>query len=254
MSVQIIVICASDVRKQFILKQFDDLSIPYPVYFLDASIPSKSEEYFIGTKYDDYMKKNICCTRSHCRAIAYAGLESSPPFSIIVEDDVALHKTKFVSIVEELRLGWDQLIPPMFEYVSLGWILQHPHKHYSNNCTPFNLMSSPETGWFFAAVVGLQAYMMKREIAATLSCVINKDTFVEMNECILANEYPNMKDSTGCEAADHFLPRMRNPLVLFPPIAIECESLTSLLEHNNFTKFWNKYFAGREDEKLLYYA
>lgn len=253
MNVQIIVISANEERKQYIIKQFKDLSVPYPIHFLAASTPANSQEYFNGSDCDDRSKKNICCSRSHCRAIEYAGLSSSPEYSIIVEDDIALHKTKFLPVVEELRLEWDNKIPSKVEYVSLGWIMMSTHDEYSKRCKPAHLVSSPETGWHDWYVVGLQAYMMKREVAARIAPVINKPTFIELGYSITSKNHQDMKRHEDCIAADKFLPRLLISWVLFPSLAIECESFSSLLDHNNFTQYWNKYFADREDDKLLYY-
>jgi hypothetical protein len=251
MNLQIIVICAREDRRKYILKQFKDLSVPYPVYFLEASTPSNSQDYFLGTEFDDFTKKNICCSRSHCRAIQYAGLPTSPDYSIIVEDDVALHKTSFLPVVEELRLNWNTLVPPRVDYVSLGWIMQTTHDEYSKRCKPINLVSSPETKWFDWVVVGLQAYMMKREVAAKVSPIINKSSYIELEKTIMSKNYPDKINSVV--AADHFLPRILYNMVLFPSLAIECEDFNSLLQHNNFSDYWNKYFNGREQDKKLYY-
>jgi hypothetical protein len=253
MNVQIIVISANEERKQYMMKQFKELSVPYPVFFLEASTPATSKDYFLGTNYDSKNQKNYCCSKSHCRAIEYAGLDTSPEYSIIVEDDVALHKTKFLPVVEELRLGWRKIIPNNVDYISLGWIMMNTHEDYLKRCKPLNLSSYPESGWFDWFVIGLQAYMIKRDVASKIAPVINKPTLHDLRKSILSNNFANIKNVDECEATDVFLPRILYPWAVFPSLAIESEELTSLLEHNNFTLYWNKYFSGRAEEKLLYY-
>ena len=253
MNVQIIVISANEERKLYMTNQFKEISMPYPVVFLEASTPATTKDYFIGTDFDSKKQKMYCCAKSHCRAIEYAGLDTSPEFSIIVEDDVALHKTKFLPVVEELRLGWGKIIPSYVDYVSLGWVMMNTHEEYSKRCKPLGLSSSPESGWFDWFVIGLQAYMIKRAPAAKIAPVINKPIFNELTPSILYQKFPNIKKSIECEAVDVFLPRILYPWAIFPSLAIESEDLTSLLEHNNFALYWNKYFNGRAEEKLLYY-
>ena len=39
--------------------------------------------------------KVVCCARSHLRAIEYACREDASEYSVICEDDIAVHKTQF---------------------------------------------------------------------------------------------------------------------------------------------------------------
>lgn len=256
MSLQIIVICASELRKKYMEKQFEEFYIPFPVHFFEASTPENSKDYLIGFDNTDYWKKVICATRSHARAIENAGLTTSPEFTIILEDDVAFHKTKFFPVVEELRLNWDNIIPPHVDYVSLGWIMGRPHEGYSKLCTSLNLASYQELGRFDLMVHGAQAYMLKRSTAAMISPIINKSTFNEMKETVMAKNYPELK---GCSweaiaLPDKLLQRILFQWNLFPSLAIEYEGFASTVGNNNYTLCWNNYFAGREEDKLIYYS
>ena len=133
MSYQFIVISASEERKQKMIEMFKNIDISISnnlIYFLEASTPENSEEYFTDSFIiENKMKKIMCCAKSHFRAIEYAARDESPEYSIIIEDDAALHKTDFLSVIEEIISNWTQHFNDC-HYISLGWVPCNNYNHY----------------------------------------------------------------------------------------------------------------------------
>ena len=99
MNYQFIVITLCEDRKQKIIQSFKDLGVKdSSIYYLKASTPENSEEYFIDTSFDIETKKVVCCAKSHCRAIEYAARDESPDYSIVIEDDASFHKMDFLHL------------------------------------------------------------------------------------------------------------------------------------------------------------
>ena len=119
----------SDERKKIIEQQYTDLKLTAPLYFLPnpASI-SNSTDYLPSDidQKDQTTLKVLCCARSHIRALEFASREESPEFTIILEDDVAMHKSQFTNGIEEIITNWNTLIYPN-KMASIGWI---PFRNY----------------------------------------------------------------------------------------------------------------------------
>ena len=64
MNYQFIVITLCEDRKQKIIQSFKDLGVEdSSIYYLKASTPENSEEYFIDTSFDIETKNVVCCAK-----------------------------------------------------------------------------------------------------------------------------------------------------------------------------------------------
>ena len=254
MSVDIIVINVTAERRSILYKQFDELNLPFSVKFMDAATPTNSKGY-LPANCEGQRAKTICCARSHCLAIELAGNPLAADFTIIMEDDVALHRTAFVPIVNELVERWDTIMPEKeSSMVSLGWIPCNNYEKYLPAKSSITFSSKSDVKFLrdrFA--LGLQAYMVRRDAAKKLTPIIIHDTFDAFYKYFRANPVPFLDLENELEAIDVIIPRLLLQTVLFPPIAIEMP-LKSILEHNNQTLYWAPYFKGYEHLRDEYWS
>jgi len=248
MSCQIILICGNEERRQFQEQQLKARKIPFPVVYLDASTPSNSKDYLAG--YPPGEERDICCSRSHFRAVEKAS--SSPTeFTVILEDDAILH-ADFVAVVQELVEHWETLVPSRCGYVSLGWLPVRSYEAYTAEAR-VELRSSPHTTGFVSGIIGLQAYMIRKDVAKKFTPILIHPTYIEMRDLVRSKSFPNLGPNESLVAADFLFPRIMIPYVLHPPLAIE-HPFPSMIGHKNQELYWNKYFVGHEDLRKLYYT
>lgn len=254
MFVDIIVINITSERRSILQKQFDELHIPFNVKFMEATTPATAGNY-LPIHCESQRAKIICCARSHCLAIELAGNSLAADFTIIMEDDVALHKTAFVPMVNELVERWDTIMPEKeSSMVSLGWIPCNNYATYLPAKSSIAFASKSDAKFLrdrFAP--GLQAYMVRREAAHKLTPFIVHDTFDAFYNHFRTNPVPFLDLKNELEAIDHIVPRLLLQTVLFPPIAIEMP-LKSMLEHDNQTLYWTPYFKGYEHLRDEYWS
>jgi GR25 family glycosyltransferase involved in LPS biosynthesis len=254
MSLQLIFIIGNEDRKQKILQQLKDLQIPFSFYLLDASMPTNSQDY-LPPEETDYNKRLICCSRSHIRAIEYASRDTSADFSVILEDDAALHKTEFVNTVTKLVKEWDILIPSHHKMVSIGWV---PFKNYDNYITHNSIEKSFDTysliGMFF---FGTQAYIIKKDTAKQYTPIFVKKTYKEFVDSILLSKIPYINNDTNLLTPDMWLNRALVQTALFPLLVIEQKENKSMLGHfgtNDNERAWKPFFEGHEEERAKYWS
>jgi len=101
---------ASDERKTTMERQFAELDIPYPVHYLEAKILDKEAVGYVPETMSLIDKRTVLSTRSHIRAIELAGRDSSPEFSLIMEDDVAIHKEDFKRVLNEIVKNYEKYV------------------------------------------------------------------------------------------------------------------------------------------------
>lgn len=257
MNYQFIVISISEERKKLIEDQFKHLKKECKVIYMEACIPSNSEEY-IKDIIDESDKKKACCVKSHFEALEIASNDSSTDFSIILEDDVAFHKSQFLNVIEEFIQEWDTKVAPN-KMVSLGWV---PCKNYSDYPPrPFtgtlkSILGSKIFDHFKA--VGLQCYMVRKKDIQTIDFMFKIDTydllrfgFIKFLEMTKINfVHPNINDIVI--PADHMINWFLDHKIFFPPIAIEQET-KSTLGHNNGSIYWDVFFEGYEMIKDDYF-
>lgn len=255
MSYKFIVISACEERKKGMVKKFKKLGVPDElVYYLDASTPQNSEEFFKDSSItDETTKKIICCTRSHFRALEYATRDDSPEYSIIVEDDAVFHKRNFIRVVEEIIKNWDQHLSN-YDYVSLGWIPCNPYSHYKKKASiKIESISKIDEELCFLYDfynVGAQCYMIKRErvMESRIRRLYNHSRWEDLKECI-DEELKCVGGREGEISVDFIMNRVLRCVILSPMVVIEEKGCESLLGHENERYYWSVYFEGEEGER-----
>ena len=254
MSLQLIFIVGTEERKQKILQQLKDLQIPFSFYILDASMPANSEDY-LPSEETDYNKRLICCSRSHIRATEYASRDTSADFSVILEDDAALHKTEFVNTVTKLVKEWDTLIPSHHKMVSIGWIPNRNYRHYkTHNAKEKSFDTYSLIGMFF---FGTQAYIIKKDTAKQYTPIFVKNTYKEFVDCMLISNVPYITKDTNFLTPDQWLNRAFVQIALFPLLVIEQKEAQSLIGHfgtSNNEVVWRIFFEGHTTERANYWS
>jgi hypothetical protein len=249
MSYQFVVISVSDERRWALEAQFREIKVTVPIHFLEPTVISNSQEY-LPKGLSTITLKNICCARAHLRAIEYASFPDSPEFTVIIEDDVAMHKTQFLHSIEEIIANWKTLIEPD-KMASLGWL---PFKNYgayadcksvgSLKCVP----GSKVMKTFYA--FGTQSYIVrKRDVAPLIKHIIHptyeqlKTHLRSLNLTIITND--DFID------IDTYLNVILGQAVVFPQMAIERE-VASSLGHGNGVRHWDVFFKDYECLKNNY--
>jgi GR25 family glycosyltransferase involved in LPS biosynthesis len=249
---QCIVITCNAERRKHMEAQFAALRPGVPIHFLEASTPANSADYLPKEPFaekDAEKRLALCCARSHIRAMEFAGRPESPPFSVILEDDVALHKTQFFNTVKEVITLWSTRVAPRKNrYVSLGWIPSSPFEEYVKRPSVCELKcvfgSSLQDG---AYIVGMQAYLVRREDMWNYGINFEFPTYLQLRDHVRRLRVVDMKEDDEVIHIDHYLPRMLGQSVVFPPVAIET-NVSSSLGHSNYI-YWHHYFKDREAMK-----
>jgi hypothetical protein len=251
---QFIVISVSEERKRNLETQFAELGINTPLLFLPTpSLISNSQSYLPSHVQDTNKQKIICCSRDHLRAIALACNDTSPEFSVIFEDDIALHKTQFIHGIEEIMANWDTWIAPD-KMASVGWIPCNNYATYipaSSKHTMKCVLGSKILHDRFAP--GTQAYIVRKKDVAPLVPHLIHPTFDEFFSHIHGMNFPDLPKTNGLIAIDMYINRILGQAILFPPLVIE-QDTPSLIGHTNVTLFWDVFFKDYEAIKKNYYS
>jgi len=225
-------------------RQFKELGINFPVKYPQTFTPENSKDYL--PESHPYLKlSELCCSRSHYRAIEIAGRDESPRWTIVIEDDAALHKTAFLPFVTQLMNQWDSLSSGDF-YVPLGWI---PTVSFYTIVSYYGFHKSHILIPNFQAS-GLQAYMIDKQVAKRVAPILNHQTFAAFTECLKKYNLP-IRENEGC--ADLILPFLMKSYAVFPMLAIE-QKYESLIGHKNETLWWGPYFKGVEYLRADYWS
>ncbi len=254
MSFQFIVISVSEERKRIMEKQFMDLGIKVPLQFLESpSLVSNSQDYLPNYIEDKNTLKIICCSRDHLRAIEHACKDDAPEFTVICEDDIAVHKTQFINGIEEIIANWDTHIAPN-KMASIGWIPCNNYSSYISVESKHTLkcvLGSKILSDRFAP--GTQAYIVrKKEVQPFIKHLIHP-TFDQFKTHILSMKIPTIPNETYLIAIDMYINRILEQALIFPPLAVE-QDTASLIGHNNTTNYWNTFFKDYECIKKNYYS
>jgi GR25 family glycosyltransferase involved in LPS biosynthesis len=254
LSVQIVVIVGSKKRKASMVQQFAELETPFPVFYLHASMPSNSVLY-LPDGYSEHRQRHICCTKSHIRAVEYASRETSADVTIVMEDDVALHKTQFVSGVLELLQNWDSLMPRDSHMLSIGWIPYKNYKFYEpfkSDLTFKTIDNTKILEWF---VSGTQAYMIKKSSAQKFYNTINHKTFEELYNHIKDLKHPHLLEENTFESVDRLLNRLLVQSIVFPPLIIERQEESIINGNVKWQhEIWDNYFKDHEQLRTNYWS
>jgi GR25 family glycosyltransferase involved in LPS biosynthesis len=255
-SVQIIVITANERRKASLIKQFKELNIPFPVYYLPASTPENTASYFPESETDIKQKRVMCCAKSHIRAIEHAAFETATDFSIIMEDDASLHKSLFVPTVIELVTRWDTLIEKDSLMVSLGWVPFKNYSHYAKDSVKDIISCLPGSKLLPLFAFGTQSYILKKSTALTFTPILKKDKWEDLKRTILELNHPQMQKDNIIMAVDCWMNRLLVQTILFPLIVIEqpIESTIDIGAEVWHSTLWMDFFKGYETERSKYWT
>lgn len=252
-SVQIIVITGNAVRKSILIKQFEELNIPFPVYYMPASTPENTASY-LPKDTDLQGKRIICCAKSHIRAIEHAAYETATDFSIIMEDDASLHKSLFVPTVIELVTQWDTLLDKDSLMVSLGWLPCRNYSHYTHQSSSRTISCLPGSKLLALFAYGTQAYILKKSTASSIYPIIKKDRLEELKRALLEIKPPHFETDTAITSPDLWLNRLLCQTILFPQVVIEQDTESMLNQSDRHSEIWKKYFTGYESIHREYWA
>jgi len=264
-SFQFIVITANTERKESMQKQFETLGENVNVYYLDASLPSNSQEYFEGI--DNILGQNIsstfykvkCCFLSHLRALEYAS-KSSCKFSVILEDDLAFRKEGFLDVIRGIFNNWHEY--KQHKMVSIGYIPLNNYNYFLNKSSKFSKIYNNKTVIYNAIRSGTQGYIVKNDDIPYLDYLI-QPTLVKKYEKLNSKEFIDILKNNDVSyngklikfeintPIDSFLNFLYKQILVFPPLVVE-RDVPSLISHNNKT-YWDTYFEGYESEKDKYY-
>ena len=249
---QFIVICCSESRRTILNDQFRLLGIQETqVHFIEPATLENSKDYF-PEGHDDKYLRNLCCSRSHLRSVIYAGKSTSKEFSVILEDDVALHRTDFIEVIEDIIGNWISLVYPD-KLCSLGWIPCNNYKDYQQVKSNVSLKTKGYKLLKDRFVPGLQAYIVRKsdiepyseDFSITPFTLFQQHMKVKYGDVNVVNQ-----DYT---TADSYLPRIFGPTILWPMIAIEQE-VDSIIGHSNKELYWDRYFKNFTVKKGLYHT
>jgi GR25 family glycosyltransferase involved in LPS biosynthesis len=250
---QYLVISISDKRKEELEKQFSYLNIKEPIHFLQNPATLSNSKDYLPQDGNNETHKVMCCARSHIRALEYACDDKSPEFTIIFEDDVALHKYQFTNAVREIITQWDTLIYPK-KMASIGWIPLNNYSKYTNIESPRSLKCIDGSKFLDLFVYGMQAYIVrKRDILPLIKHFVHP-TFVEMRDHINSMKFTDLPENYEMIACDGYINKILGQTVVFPPLCIE-QVTTSTLGHDNWNpEIWNNFFKNYTSIKSNYYS
>ena len=245
----ILVISCSPARAEILRRQFAELKVPYPITILQAWTPETSGDW-LPSNIQPWFQKLLCCTRSHIKALEIANAEEASPFTVIMEDDVALHRTDFLPVLDSLLSQWDTLVAPRSLMCCAGWIGTHPWATYA--ARPSAPITSTHTV-FSSVGVGLQAYVVKRGTLSEQLRLLVKPTWNEMSDAVVERytiPFGQVREP------DLMLTQVFPQSYVFPPIAIEqyntATTIVRTQEPNEH--YYHRFFHGYESKRLGYWS
>jgi GR25 family glycosyltransferase involved in LPS biosynthesis len=255
MNYQFIVVSVNEQRKKIMEEQFTKLDKKYKVIFIEGFTPSNSEEYLSDIS-NDFNKREACCTRSHLKALQIAGNEESLDFSIILEDDVAFHKTQFINVIEEFIKNWEEKVYPS-KMISLGWVPIKNYSEYLNRPSVGSIKSILGSKIFdIFRAVGLQCYMVRKKDTKIITDFF-LPTYKEIKLKYLDFVSSNSLNKDAIKhydviPADYFINWVLDHKILFPPIAME-KVMESTISNSTKNYYHNIFFEGYENIKDDYF-
>ena len=200
------------------------------------------------------IKKHICCTKSHIRAIEQAAHETAPDVSIIIEDDAAFHKTKFVTTVLEILRNWEKIVPVNSHMLSIGWLPMKNYQFYSRHTSTKSCLPEHTILEWFA--YGTQAYMIKKSSAEKLYPTLKKETWMDLKTTILALNHEHIQKDNPIKNVDNWLNRFLVQTIIYPLLVIE-QRVPSSIELNGglwHYNLWDEFFKGNETTREEYWS
>ena len=249
-SIQILVVSACDKRKAILEQQFKELEIPFPIRYLEAKVLDAEAPGYVPEGVTTIERRSILSTRSHIRALEIAGQDTSPAFTLILEDDVALHTTEFKTTLLRIMETYDTIVAPHSGILSLGWIPCNNYSFYSQLANPSVLNASYTIHQRFTP--GTQAYLIKRSKAAEYTPLFKHATHRALTAAILAKKHPMITKESQIVVFDDFGTKLLDQCILFPPLVIE-QPNTSLIRGTEENPYWAQFFKGHEAVRSRYW-
>ena len=262
MNYQFIIISVLESRKQKTTELLNHVNKHNkPIIHIKGSTPDCDDGFTSGCKDDPYYSnylKEICCIKSHMKALEYAALDTSPECSIILEDDTTFYKENFIEIVEE-TISILKNDSNNIQICYLGWIPVEKYDFLKNRndiMQPIKLTTDKDIKFLKLGVSGCQGYLIQKRHLYNKAKIYTSPTYHDWKTNALDYIHPKLKDTINTNKViviDAILFYIFFvPSVMFPPIIIERQDEVSLLNHNNIENFWKPFFMGREEELEKY--
>lgn len=246
MSLQFIVISISEEKRKVLMEQMEELQLEKygRIHFINAATLENTTEFFENTDFSFIRKRNICCSRSHLFALEFACLTSSTDFSIILEDDIAIHKTQFMNTIRECIQRWDEITEGR-RILSLGYVPIAKDRNWYECIQDKKLACLHGSNIRTVLISGLQAYMIRKADFKPFLRQLLTRTYLEyennMNQLQQMLKRPNI----NATATDATLNVLFGQTIIYPPLCIERPTL-SALGHDNWNKYWHPFFQPRK--------
>jgi GR25 family glycosyltransferase involved in LPS biosynthesis len=245
---QLIVVSASEKRRAHVRYQCERVCPSVPLYFIEPD----DQPSYVPASATNEERKVMYCTRSHFKALKFAAKPESPAFSVILEDDVAFHKTDFIPTIHEFIRNWSELMGGD-KMASIGWIPCNNYDSYKSAKGIKTLESIRDSKILNDRfVLGTQAYIVKKDEITPYVNILLQPTYEAYETAVRAQKYPNFEPGCKLIACDVVLPRILGQRILFPPVAIETQT-ESIIGHTQ-NVYWNTYFKNHSHLLNSYYA
>jgi len=223
-----------------------DLKLPFLIRYLDANTPTNSQDW-LPKNTQHWYQLLLSCAGSHIRALELSQREDVPPFTIVLEDDVALHEN-FYDLVVNLMLKWDSSV--IGDMCFLGYVPKQRSKYEIQEpllelSPSFKVIPSKRD-------MGLQGYIVKRGTLQTHMALLSKPTWFEMASAVKA-AYPTIEEVRECDILFY---HMLKQTLVYPPLVIEQQNTISLLNslsNKNEVLWWEPFFKGHESDREAYW-
>jgi len=237
-NITLVYICGNDDRKEFQMKQVQELGLPFNIHYFRAFTPAISKDYI--KDYDATYPESpqeICCTRSHIGAIQWYIENSNTDYVLICEDDVSFLKTDFADRLNTIIETWKHYTD--IDFISIGYL---PHANKRSHMAKYqdrNLYWSCHDP--IQNIWGLQAYLIKRKSAQAMVELLYKSNTTELRTTI--NEYikrPGVINHGRLNRlqSDSLIPMFFKQGFVYPMMAIEMPFPTLIHTTGERHKMW----------------
>ena len=223
-----------------------ELDLPFPIVYMEASIPANSQDW-LPPNIVDWFQRILCCTRSHIRALELSQKADAPLYTIVLEDDVALHES-FCDIVTNLLQAWDASV--IGDMCFLGFVPKQRSKYEVQ--TPLKQLSPSFKVIPSKQDMGTQGYIVKRGTLDKYMALLSKSTWLAMTTTVQA-AYPSIPEAREC---DILFCNMFKQTLIYPPLVIEQQNNISLLNDSatkNETLWWEPFFKDHKSDRDHYW-
>jgi len=229
-SLQIIIICCNEARKQFQETQMRDLELPYSFY--KAYTPETMGDY-IQTRNLVYPEPHtvLCCTRSHIGALKFfVNNYPEKSYVVIAEDDVLLihaFKEELEKNIERWKTKKD------IDYITLGCSPGQKER-------PASMYEEDNLLWGSMTVWSTTLQIIPRQVAERMVSLLDVKNTTQLY-AVIENERKTIDNNKGYSTkkirlqSDVIFSILWRQACVWPPMAIEEEQFLSCInnEPNN---------------------